>query len=126
MKDYYISMFQYEQWANQQIVNILQPNDSININLMFHLESAKHIWLSRIENFKRTLRVFEDADIEKLIFWQNKNTQDMNHFLEKLTQQKLDQMISYFNSERKTFENSVSDIIIQLIHHSKMNESINF
>ncbi len=119
MLSYIQKMLPYEKWANLKVIAILEENDTSNINLMMHIEAAKHIWLCRmLDKKKRELRVFpEDGTLELIRFWHEKNHQEMQDFIANQSNESLQTEIEYFNSERKFFKSTIEDILLQLLNH---------
>jgi uncharacterized damage-inducible protein DinB len=120
MKSYFIRLFNYDQFANTQINElILKTNKGGKpVQLMAHLLSAEQLWLTRCKGIN-TSGVSSWPNWEANSF---ENTIESNHnewitFLNTLNEIDFDKIIHYQNSAGDDFENTLCDILAHVINH---------
>lgn len=114
-------IFQYEKWANNEIINavvkINSPTEKV-LSLMSHIINAQIIWLSRINNTVPDTEVWKMFEKDELNI---RHTESIDNILNFLNEQKEDdfgRFISYQNSKGEKFKTSVKDILIHMSYHS--------
>lgn len=118
MIDYLKRMFPYESWANAQVIETLVEEDQGSLDLMMHIQAAKHIWLCRIRGTKRELTVFPEGNIDLIVEFDKRNNKDFDTWLTHQTEETLEEAVTYVNTKRETFDTKISDIMLQLMNHS--------
>ena len=118
MIDYLQRMFPYEAWANAQVIETLMNDDQSSLDLMMHIQAAKHLWLCQITGVKRELAVFPKGNHELIKEYNERNILEFSDWLSKQTEKSLDETVSYVNAKRERFTTKISDIMLQLMNHS--------
>jgi uncharacterized damage-inducible protein DinB len=117
MISYLKRMFPYEEWANQQVIETLTENDQTSLNLMMHIQAAKHIWLTRLTGEKRELKGFPEGDLESIKTWNNRNNTEFASWLSKQDESTIEESFESMNVKRERYSLKISDLMIQLMNH---------
>ena len=118
MIEYLQRMFPYEEWANQQVIEVLDENDQASLDLMMHIQAAKHIWMTRITGEKRELKGFHEGSLSLIIEWNERNNKVFSAWLSSVTEKGLNDMVESINAKRERYQTKTSDLMIQLMNHS--------
>jgi uncharacterized damage-inducible protein DinB len=119
MKSYFISLFNYDRFANKQIADlILQTGASgKSLDIMSHLLVAQQTWLKRCTAQPApTTPLWPQWPAEELLEIIDNNHQALIAYLESIQPQDFDKIITYKNSVGQ-FENTLSDILAHLVNH---------
>jgi uncharacterized damage-inducible protein DinB len=120
MKSYFVRLFNYDQFANTQINElILKTNkDDKPVQLMAHLLSAEQLWLTRCKGINTSgvssWPNWEANSFESII---ESNHNEWITFLNTLNESDFDRIIHYQNSAGDVFENTLCDILAHVINH---------
>lgn len=121
MINYFIKLFKYNEWANNQVLEIMlkEPfNDEVTVSLFSHIVAAQRMWLDRILNKKNEYGVWETYTLEACIALSKESSAAWIRFVERLKEDDLSQIISYTNTKGIAYENSVEDILAHVVNHS--------
>lgn len=120
MKDYFLRLFNYDHYANEQMLQIMLKNNSPEkpVQLMAHLLAAQQTWLNRCK-VEPAIHVALWPDWQADTFEQ---MMDHHHrkwinFLEYLHPDDFDKIISYTNFKGEDLENRLIDILAHVINH---------
>ena len=122
MKDYFLGLFKYNDWANQNLLICLQKNkikDQKILSLYNHLIVSQNLWLNRINSAtpgKTTL--WEEKKLLDLIDLTHKSSEDWIKFLREYQMSGFEEVIAYQNTSGQAFETGLADIVIHVINHS--------
>jgi uncharacterized damage-inducible protein DinB len=119
MKDHLLRLLDYEQWANQTIIDTLETVTSPPpraIKLMGHILSAQQVWISRIVGETPFAAIWEDVPLVWLHQTAEKNHLRLRELIE--NQEDIHQEISYSNLAGEPFVSPLSDILTHLSHHA--------
>ncbi|MDB5285328.1 MAG: hypothetical protein JWR05_277 [Mucilaginibacter sp.] len=120
MKSYFIRLFNYDQFANTQINElILKTNKGGKpVQLMAHLLSAEQLWLTRCKGINTSgissWPNWEANSFESII---ESNHNEWISFLNALSESDFDKIIHYQNSTGDDFETALCDILAHVINH---------
>jgi uncharacterized damage-inducible protein DinB len=121
MKNHYIKMFNYDQFANKALLNAIIESHAPHrpLQLMAHLLSAQRIWMNRINGIepypgKLWPMDFTTAHCARLI---NEYHEEWMAFLNQMKEPDFDKLISYQNSLGDSYQTSISDILTHVINH---------
>jgi uncharacterized damage-inducible protein DinB len=122
MKSHFISLFNYDCYANKLILDILTKANypPKPAQLMAHLLAAQQIWLSRCTTLSSTpLDLWPAIDelTDKFAGLIDDNHNAWLIYLNTLTEEDLDRTISYKNTKGTGFESQLINIITHLINH---------
>ena len=120
MKSYFVRLFNYDQFANTQINELLLKTNKGGkpVQLMAHLLSAEQVWLTRCKGINTsgvsTWPNWEVNSFESII---ESNHNEWITFLNMLTESDFDKIIRYQSSTGDVFENTLCDILAHAINH---------
>jgi uncharacterized damage-inducible protein DinB len=120
MKDHFIGLFNYDRYANLLIAEtiIKANNKGKAVQLMAHLLAAQQIWLHRCKGepaINGSLWPDWKADtFEQLI---NENHRGWINFLDYLSPDDFEKLVSYKSLKGDPFENKLIDILTHVINH---------
>lgn len=120
MKDYFIRLLEYDQYANQVILKTIRESNNPEqpIRLMGHLLAAQERWLSRCKNEpvlqNELWPLKETVPFDDLII---KQSGEWLAYLNTLTPADFDTEIHYKNSLGTAYSDKLVDILAHLINH---------
>ncbi|MBK8550044.1 MAG: damage-inducible protein DinB [Ignavibacteria bacterium] len=121
MKDHFVNLFQYENWANKEIADSLMGVNDLPekiLSIMSHIINAQTVWLSRIKNESCEVtvwQVYEKSGIQEAL---NKSSSGLSEFINTISENDLGKIISYSNTKGEKFNTALEDILTHLTHHS--------
>lgn len=124
MKNYFLDLFEYNNWANDRIINRLQEincqfKDQDPFKLFSHIISTQETWLERVKGTKSyNIFLWDVFSIQELEILSMKNHKDWVKFINKLVEKKITSICKYKNSNGKQQESSYQDIFQHVINHS--------
>lgn len=120
MKNYFIRLFEYDQYANQTILEtILEANNPAKpVQLMAHLLAAQQIWLNRCKSQPAIGgALWPDWQADMFAQLINDNSKVWLSYLNTLTPADFEKDISYKNSKGAEYKNKLVDVLAHLINH---------
>jgi uncharacterized damage-inducible protein DinB len=122
MKEYFIRLFKYNDWANNLVLDTLSKNtfrDPEIFKIFSHVINAQFIWMSRISGNKSIHKpVWSLHTLEDLKKYSKEISARWLEYLSKLDEKELQRSISYSNSEGQAFSNTVSDMLPHIVNHA--------
>lgn len=119
MKPFFKDLFQYNNRFNQEIISALTENPgkvtAKCIKLLSHILNVHQIWNSRIAPGQIPYGSWEIHPIQEFDALERKN---FEHSIQILDKFELTQAIQYSNNKGQIFNNSLHDILFQVINHS--------
>ena len=122
MINYYLHLFEYNDWANNKILKTITENKITNqkiFSLFSHIIIAQILWLNRINKetyeFKDFWQMLNPGEMNML---SRKSTLDWESFIKRQTEKDLQMEISYVNSKGNRYKNTLSQIMTHVINHS--------
>lgn len=120
-KQYFISLFEYDKWANLKIAEALKPNASLPVKcktLFHHIGATLDMWYSRVNNTNRLFQNLFDKSNPEITT--SLLIEADERWLKFLTMDEVDlqSFVKYKNTKGKEFENNLIDILTQLITHN--------
>ena len=122
MINYYLHLFEYNDWANNKILKTITENKITNqkiFSLFSHIIIAQILWLNRINKetyeFKDFWQMLNPGEMNML---SRKSTLDWESFIKRQAEKDLQMEISYVNSKGNTYKNTLSQIMTHVINHS--------
>ncbi len=120
MKSYFIRLFNYDQFANRQIADLILNTyqNQQAVNLIAHTLSAQQRWLTRCK--------YEPAPTDPL--WPSWPAEsltaiiDSNHeawigYLQTLQAEEFEKPVTYQNMQGITYTDTLQDILAHIINH---------
>jgi uncharacterized damage-inducible protein DinB len=121
LKDHFIHLFKYNDWATRQtaesIMNLKKKNRKSE-ELLSHIISAQKIWLNRILSKDIVIDPWQMLTQKELVPQSTPVTADWINLLEGIKEKDFERRIEYTNSKGKKFVNTLKDIIVHVINHS--------
>lgn len=121
MIDHLTHMFKYNNWATERAANSIINLDEIlpeAVRLLSHIISAQQLWLNRITGEHSSITPWDNYTIDESISKSVELTGRWINFLEGSGRGFLEKRIQYQNTKGEKFENTIKDIVIQVINHS--------
>lgn len=122
MINYYLQLFEYNDWANDKILKTITEKKITSqkiFSLFSHIIIAQILWLNRINKetyeFKDFWQMLNPGEMNRL---SRKSTLDWDSFIKKLKETDLQIEISYVNSKGNAYKNTLSQIMTHVINHS--------
>lgn len=121
MKKYFRKQFKYNDWANYRVLITLEKStedDDRLATLYSHLISTQIIWLNRIKGLPTSpFPLWEKYKLNELRTMTEENSTNWANYLEEHRFETFEEMIFYKNSKGARHENTIGDIISQVISH---------
>ncbi|MCA6078408.1 DinB family protein [Fulvivirga sedimenti] len=122
MKKHFVDLFEYNDWANQRMLITLEKNEITDQKLILlygHIVSAQIVWLNRIKDLPTSpFPLWEEYKVRELWSMTEESTANWIYYLNHHKMETFEEMIFYKNSEGKKYENTIREIITQVINHS--------
>jgi uncharacterized damage-inducible protein DinB len=121
LKNYFIHLFKYNDWATRAAadsVKGLENKDERLIELLSHIVSAQKLWLNRILGRDMHINPWEKITMQECVDQSTIVTGEWINMLESYTDDDLDTRIEYKNTKGETHINTVKDIVTQVLNHS--------
>lgn len=116
----YRRQFEYDQWANQQVLLAMQSSgaDERSLALLAHILSAERLWLERIKQEPPSSPVWPKASLEICAAQIEEMGRLWRECLQQSTEGDLSQTVSYRNSKGEMWASNVTDILTHVILHA--------
>ncbi|MBD2751443.1 DinB family protein [Spirosoma validum] len=121
MKNYLIQLLDYELWANLRVINALDSVDNPParaIAVMGHVLAAQHVWYGRIAHESVFVSIWEEIPVSWMIETAERQHRQVVSYVDGLTEEQLNQSISYVNSKGIPFQDRRLDMLTQMSHHA--------
>lgn len=121
MKEYFLKLFRYNEWANNRILEVLVSTPVRNgdiLKLFSHIISAQRLWLERILNSNIIFEIWNTESLEGCIQMSKESSLAWIKFLERTDEASLKENVHYVNTKGLPFDNTVEDILAHVINHS--------
>jgi len=119
MKPFFKELFEYTTHFNQALIGVLiahpEKTSEQCIKLMSHMLNAHQIWNNRIQAELIPSAVW---DIHTVQAFEKMDKHNFEHTMRILNQCELNQTIQYNTSNGIIFNNTVRDMLFQVINHS--------
>jgi uncharacterized damage-inducible protein DinB len=122
MKSYFISLFNYDHYANERILEaIIKCNRPENaVNLFSHLLTAQQVWLNRclcLAPAAVELWPSLEGKTDTLADLIKNNHQTRINYLNSLKEPDFDKIINYKNTKGDSFDNPLNNILAHVVNH---------
>lgn len=120
MKEYFLKLYKYNEWANHKVVHSMKEQHVTHertLQLMSHLLSALFIWLNRIKGLPTSpFPLWETYKIGELESMAKDSSRNWLEFIEQ--HDDFNRMLTYTNYVGEPYVNNVEHIMIHLVNHS--------
>ena len=120
-KEYFISLLEYDRWANKRIAGALTGKDNLPSKcktLFHHIGATIDLWYVRVTGEERFFQnLFEETSPQKTAELINKG---IDRWIDLLNDDKTDlgKVLSYVNSQGEHFNSKLIDILSHLFTHN--------
>ncbi|KUG26094.1 dinb protein [hydrocarbon metagenome] len=120
-KEYFISLLEYDTWANKRIAEVL--TGKVNLppkckTLFHHIGATIDLWYVRVTGEERFFQnLFDETSPQKTAELVNKGLDRWNDLLND-DKTDLDTIVSYINSQGEHFNSKLADILTHLFSHN--------
>ena len=119
MKTFFKELFQYNNHFNQEVISVLTEDPErapgSSIKLLSHILNVHQIWNCKIQPGQLPYGTWQMHQVQDFYEIDRKNYVHSTLILDKYQSS---QAIQYSNSKGQIFNNSVRDILFQVINHS--------
>ncbi len=120
MKEYFLKLYQYNEWANRRVLSCIDQqnvNDEKILSLMGHIVAAQFLWLHRIKALSPPdLKLWGSYTLPQLTKLAEDAGKQWIQFVEKTDT--FNRELSYTNYVGDPYVNNVETIMIHLVNHS--------
>ena len=120
MKQYYIHLFEYNDWANKLSAASISETKNINpkaLSVFAHIVNAQQLWLYRILG-KPGFKPWDERPIDESIIISSQINKEWIEFLNNTPDVDIEKSINYTTTKGDSFSNKINIIITQVIGHS--------
>lgn len=129
-----LRMYDHLYWANKQLLEAVRTEGTDNkeaLRLFRHVAIAEKVWITRLNGGSSAGFVLwnEDADLAEIEELLADNERQYRAYLDALTDERLDDIVTYANQSGTKFETSIRDILTHVAlhgqyHRGQINRSI--
>lgn len=114
-------MYQHLDWANQQLIALIDRDPERTgaiMHLLWHLAAAERVWLLRMRNKDSSVQpVWPTLSREELGALVVQNRDGYSRLLSSVTEDALTAEVLYTNQHGQTFRTRMDDILIHVATH---------
>ena len=121
MKQHFIHMFEYNDWANKATAASIKETINIDakaISIFGHIINAQKLWLSRAAEQTTIINPWQNLSLDEAIILSSQNTKDWLGFLNDITESDFQVSVKYVNSKGEHYTNTIKEILTQVINHA--------
>lgn len=114
-------LLHYTRWANNMILEDLLEHGQTPtraVTWFAHILAAEHLWLDRMTNDPRNHVVWPDWKVYECDEQMKELEKRWEKFFESLSDEGLDRVVEYANTEGKTYTNTVREILTHIVLHA--------
>ncbi|MBS1489481.1 MAG: DinB family protein [Bacteroidetes bacterium] len=120
MKNYFLKLYQYNQWANQRVLGALKKQAVTHekiLSLLGHVAVAERLWLYRIKNLpKPDLKLWASYTLDEVTEMFSNTDQEWIDYVN--TNEDFSRELRYTNYTGDPFVNTIENIIIHTANHA--------
>jgi uncharacterized damage-inducible protein DinB len=114
-------LFQYDDWANREVLSSLQraPDPPArSLSLLAHIISAERLWLERLGLQKQTQAVWPQFTLQQCQLEIAELHELWKNYLSSLGEAGLSALLTYKNTKGESFTSQKQDILLHVVMHS--------
>jgi uncharacterized damage-inducible protein DinB len=119
MKEYFLKLYQYNQWANKRVIGTLtrqNVDDQKILSLMGHIVAAQFLWLHRIKGLPPAqVKLWGEYTLPQVTQMAEEAGKLWLEFVE--SNDSFDRELTYNNYVGDPYVNNVETIMIHLVNH---------
>jgi uncharacterized damage-inducible protein DinB len=120
MKKYFLKLYQYNAWANQRVIGVLNKqnvSDEKILSLMGHVVAAQYLWLHRIKGLPPAqVKLWGEYTLPQVTAMAEEVGKLWLEFVE--SNDNFDRELTYTNYVGDPYVNNVESIMMHLVNHS--------
>jgi uncharacterized damage-inducible protein DinB len=120
-KAQFTQLFAYDAWANARVLKGLRsmPNDHARARaLIAHVHAAQLVWMTRLrEHDASGIALFPDHTLDQCAAWFEHNHEAFTRYLDALEEDRLDESVTYVNSQGASFSTPIREILTHVANH---------
>lgn len=120
MKQHFIHMFEYNDWANKAAATSIKETPNIDtkaISIFGHIINSQVLWLNRISG-KPNNNPWENRSVDESIIVSSQSTKDWIAFINDMTESDFGVSIKYVNTKGESYSSTIKEILTHAINHS--------
>jgi uncharacterized damage-inducible protein DinB len=121
MLSHFERLFEYDAWANQEILTAMQKLDAPprrSLSLLSHILAAEKLWLERLGLQKQTYPVWPDFSLEQCKAEVEELPALWHRHLGSVNEDALTGVVKYKNTKGEDWSSRREDILVHVILHS--------
>jgi uncharacterized damage-inducible protein DinB len=121
MIPYLRRLFEYDHWANLEVITALRAATSLpprSVKLLAHIVAAEWLWYTRLHDEKQRLPVWPEMSLEQCSAEFPKLEEAWRGYLDGRLPAHLSRGIRYVNSKGESWTNDVQDVLLHVVMHS--------
>lgn len=116
MKEHFLELFEYEDWAMQRIIATLTEAQDADANKLFaHILFAREIWFNRVAGQSNPYD-FDGKSLDELIAAYRDNQRKWIEFIE--ATEDFDAAVNYNTTDGEPFSNKLKHLLTHVVNHS--------
>lgn len=123
MENLLFKLWKYNDWANTALIDSLIQQEQClvipakSMVLLSHMITTQTVWLDRIKGEKSSLGIWEHYELKTCKQLHLQSSAELKLQLDQ-HQAQLQQNIAYANSQGKSYENELEDILLHIFNHA--------
>jgi len=122
MQGYFLKLFRYNEWANQNTLKAVAKAGSrpqTVLDYLSHILAAQDIWLGRVLNSgSRHDSIWPQYAFEEIQEKLPESSEEWTAFIETMNDDHFQEEHQYTNSKGKLFKTTLEDVILHVVNHS--------
>jgi uncharacterized damage-inducible protein DinB len=119
MKEYFLKLYQYNDWANRRVIECLENQDVRDekiLRIFGHLVCAQLIWFNRFKGLpKSPLKLWGDHPLAELKSIAKEAARCWLEFIDE--EDSFDRVLKYNNYVGDYYETNIRDLMAHLVNH---------
>jgi len=114
-------VFEHLTWADTTMVAAVEVQESpaAAVREMSHILGAQENWLARLEERTTTLPIWPELSRPELEPAAKRIQAGYGHYIGSLRDEDLPRLVAYTNSQGRSFETAIGDILLHVALHSQ-------
>jgi uncharacterized damage-inducible protein DinB len=121
MKEHFLHLYEYVNWANRRVLDVLQQQTEDNERArkwLCHMLAAEQVWMTRLRGEDSSaVPIWPDISLDECAELLAQNAAAYGQFLHELTDADFARVISYKNTKGVSFSTSIRDILTHVAFH---------